>query len=106
MKKLIILTTAVFISITATFAGNGKNINSVISKELKIPKELKNNQLNEKVNIQFKITANGIATVLNVETSNPDLKKYIMMQFPKIDFKTVAEKQEAIYFIDVNFKVL
>lgn len=105
-KKLIILTVALFISITATVAGNGKSIHAVISNQLKVPQELKNTKLNEKVNVQFKIEENGEATVLNVETANPELKSYIMMQFPKIDFKAVAEKKDAIYFVDINFKVL
>ena len=94
-KKIIILTVALFISITATVAGNGKSIHSVISSQLKVPQELKSSKLNEKVNVQFKIKENGEVTVLNVETSNPQLKSYIMNQFPKIDFKAVAEKQDA-----------
>ena len=105
-KKLIILTVALFISITASVAGNGKGINSLISKQLKVPQELKSSKLNEKVNVQFKIKENGEAIVLNVETASPELKNYILSQFPKIDFKAVAEKQEAIYFVDINFKVL
>ena len=105
-KKLIILTVALFISITATVAGNGKNIHSLISNQLKVPQELKNSKLNEKVNVQFKIKENGEVTVLNVETANPELKRYIMNQFSKIDFKAVAENKDAIYFIDINFKVL
>lgn len=106
MKKLILLTVALIIGITAAVAGNGKGINSVISKQLQIPKELKSDKLNEKVNIQFKIASTGEATVMNVETSNPELKNYILNQFKKMDFKTVAENKEVVYFIDINFKVL
>lgn len=105
-KKLIILAVALFIGTTATVAGNGKSIHSVISNQLKVPQELKNSKLNEKVNVQFKIKENGEATVLNIETASPELRSYIMKQFPKIDFKAVTEKKDAIYFIDINFKVL
>lgn len=105
-KKLIILTVALFISITATVAGNGKSIHSLISSQLKVPQELKSTKLNENVNVQFKIKENGEATVLDVKTANPELKSYIMNQFPKIDFKAVAENKEVVYFIDINFKVL
>ena len=106
MQKLTTLIVALFISITAAVAGSGNNINSVISKQLKIPKELKNNKLNERVNVQFKIAENGTATLINVETSNPELKKYVMNQFPKMNFNSVTKKQEAVYFVDINFKVL
>jgi len=105
-KKLTTLIVALFISTMATFAGNGSNINSVISKQLKIPKELKSSKLNEKVNVQFKIAEDGKATVMNVETSSPELKNYIMNQFPKMNFDSVSEKPEAVYFVDINFKVL
>ena len=106
MKTLTTFIVALLLSTTTTFAGNGKSIHSVISSQLKVPQELKSSKLNEKVNVQFKIKKNGEATVLNVETANPQLKNYILKQFPKIDFKAVAEKQDAIYFIDINFKVL
>ncbi len=106
MKKLIILIVALFISITATIAGNGTSINSVISKQLKVPNELKSNKLNEKVNVQFKIAEDGKAVVMNVETNSPELKNYIMKQFPKMNFDSVSEKQGAVYFVDINFKVL
>lgn len=106
MKKIITLILAVCISITATQAGNDKKINSVISKQLKVPAALKNKKLNEKVNVQFSIAENGKATVLKVETSSPELKSYILNQFPKMDFNTVTEKKAAVYFIDINFKVL
>lgn len=106
MKKIITLIVALVITTTAAIAGNGTNINSVISKQLKVPAELKNNKLNEKVNVQFKISENGKATVMNVETNNPELKKYIFNQFPKMNFNSTKGKPEAVYFVDINFKVL
>lgn len=106
MKNILTLVVALIISISAAVAGNGNNINSVISKQLKVPTELKNNKLNEKVYVQFKISENGKATVLNVETNNPELKKYIFNQFPKMNFNQNEEKPEEIYFININFKVI
>jgi len=107
MKKLIILLAIVFTGITAADAGNGdKKINSLISKNLKVPSSLKNTNLNEKVNVQFKIAETGKATVISVETENSELKNYIINQFPKIDFNNATDKQEGLYFIDINFKVL
>lgn len=106
MKKIITIIVALFISTTAAIAGNGSNINSVISKQLKVPTELKNSKLNEKVNVQFKISENGKATVMNVETVSPELKKYIFNQFAKMNFNTVSGNPEEIYFVDINFKVL
>ena len=106
MKKIITIIVVAFTSITIASAGNGININSLISKQLKVPALLKGKKLNEKVNVQFKITDNGKATVLNVETTNPELKSYIISQFPKIDFNAVTEKPTGTYFIDINFKVL
>lgn len=106
MKNLTTLIVAILISTMAAVAGNGSSINSVISKQLKVPTELKSTKLNEKVNVQFKIAEDGKATVMNVETSNPELKNYIMKQFPKMNFDSVSEKQEAVYFVDINFKVI
>lgn len=106
MQKITTLIVALFISITAAVAGNGTSISSLIGKQLKVPTELKGTKLNEKVNVQFKISENGKAMVMNVETSSPELKNYIMKQFPKMNFDSVSEKQGAIYFIDINFKVL
>ena len=107
MKKMIILLAIVFAGITTAEAGNGdKNITSIIKKHLKIPNSLKSSKLDEKVNVEFKIEENGRATILKVETTNPDLKNYIIKQFPTIDFKNEVEKTEGIYFIDINFKVM
>ncbi len=71
-----------------------------------MPTELKNSKLNERVYVQFKIAENGKATVMHVETVSPELKKYIFNQFAKMNFNTVSENLEAIYFVDINFKVL
>jgi|ERR1043165_5804469 hypothetical protein len=105
LKKLSLLITAVCIVITAN-AGNDKNISSLIRKELSVPATLKNDKLDEKVNVQFRLAENGKATIIRVETSNPELKNYILDEFPKMDFNTVTEKKEQIYFVDINFKVL
>ena len=105
MKKLITFVTIVLTSITMASAGNGKNISSAIGKQLNIPATLKNNRLDEKVNVQFKLTSEGKATVVDVKTTNPELKNYILTQFPKIDFNK-ANAEEGMYFIDIDFKVL
>jgi flagellar basal body-associated protein FliL len=105
MKKLIALAAVVITSITMASAGNGKSISSAISKQLNIPATLKNNPLNGKVNVQFKLTSEGKATLVDVKTSDPELKNYIITQFPKIDFDK-ASADEGMYFIDINFKVL
>jgi len=106
MKKLIMIIAIVLTGSVIATAGNGNKINSVLSKHLQIPSQLKSEKLNEKVNVQFKIDTKGKATVMNVETKNPDLKHYITEQLPKIDFNDVNDKPEEIYFVDINFKVL
>ncbi len=87
-------------------AGNGKQINSLLSKHLRIPAQLKESKLNENVNVMFHIDENGKATVTNVETHNLDLRHYILEQIPKIEFRGVNEKPEETYVVDINFKVL
>lgn len=108
MKKIIIITIAIVaaLGLTTAFAGNGNNIHNLISKEIKIPAQLKDQKLNEKVNVQFKIEQNGNASVLDVKTNNPELKNYVIKQFESIDFSNVSERQGVVYFIDINFKVL
>ncbi len=97
----IVLTGSVIVN-----AGNGTKINNVLSKHLQVPNYLKGEKLNEKVNVQFKINAEGKATVMNIKTENPGLKNYIQEQLPKIAFDNVNDKPEEVYFVDINFKVL
>ncbi|MFL5763310.1 MAG: hypothetical protein ACJ77K_05155 [Bacteroidia bacterium] len=105
LKKISLLIAAAILSISMQ-AGNDKKIGSVISRELKVPAALKANKLNEKVNVQFRLQSDGKAAVLEVQTNNPELKSYILDQFPKLNFTSVTEKKEAVYFVDINFKVL
>lgn len=105
MKTLLIISIALLTSISNAFAGEG-NLNSIISKKLKVPTELKNQKLDEKVNVQFKIDNNGTIILLNVETQNRELKKYVEKEFPKLDLEQNIQKKDAIYLIDLNFKVV
>jgi len=108
MKKIILLTIAIIaaLGVSTAFAGNGPSIHSIITKQIKVPAQLKDKKLNEKVNVEFKIGQNGVPAVLDVKTSNPELKKYVLNQFKTLDFSNVTDKQEVTYFIDLNFKVL
>jgi hypothetical protein len=104
-KKITLVIAAALLSISMQ-AGNEKKIGSLISKELKVPAGLKTGKLDEKVNVQFRIMPDGKASVLDVRTASPELKSYIMEQFPKLDFNAVSENKETVYFVDINFKVL
>lgn len=108
MKKIIILTIAIIaaLGVSTAFAGNGPSIHSIITKQIKVPAQLKDQKLNEKVNVQFKIGQNGVASVLDVKTSNPELREYVIRQFKMLNFSNVVDKQEVTYFIDLSFKVL
>ena len=106
MKKIITLSACLLISLSAAFAGNGNTVYSLITKQIKVPAQLKNQKLNEKVNVQFRISENGNVSVVNVNTDNSELKNYVINQFNHIDFSTVKESKEQTYFIDINFKVL
>lgn len=106
MKKIFLIIVVALVSITISYAGNGTGINKTISKQLKVPQQLKNNKLNEKVNVQFKINNNGTIILLDVNTNNKELKKYVESEFPKLNLKNEVPKTETIYFIDLNFKVL
>lgn len=104
MKKILTLV-ALAISIMSATAGNGKSITTEIRKQLNVPAALKSDKLNEKVNVQFSLTPEGKVTVVNVETKNPELKNYIITQFPKIIFNSTPSTA-GMYFVDINFKVL
>lgn len=106
MKKLTLVIAMAIMSVNMTFAENGSLVRSAISQQLKIPSELKIQKFNELVNVQFKIDPNGKVSVLNVETSNVDLKNSIINQFNKINFKNINENKEIIYNISINFKVI
>lgn len=107
MKRIILLTAAaIVLNIASAVAGSGNTIHSVITKKIKVPVQLKDQKLNEKVNVQFKIEQNGSASVLDVKTSNPELRNYVIKQFKDINFSDVTERQGVVYFIDINFKVL
>jgi hypothetical protein len=105
MKKIVLLIIAIFVSYIATYAGNEKSIRSMISQQIKVPAQLKNQKLNEKVNVEFKLE-NGKALVVHVETSNAELKKYIIEQFNSMSFSEIPENKELSYFININFRVL
>ncbi|MDF2436116.1 MAG: hypothetical protein K0Q95_492 [Bacteroidota bacterium] len=106
MKKIVLLITLIFFSYIVTYAETGNTIHSQISKQIKMPAELKNEKLNETVKVEFTILENGSVTVLNVETHKPELKQYIISQFSTLDLKGVTIKKNEIYLIDINFKVL
>jgi|GEM_PF-2378252 len=106
MKKIFLITMLALVTMTISYAGNGTGINKTISKQLKVPQQLKNSKLNEKVNVQFKINNNGTIILLDVNTNNKELKKYVEAEFPKLNLGKEAPKAETIYFIDLNFKVL
>jgi len=58
------------------------------------------------VNVQFTIAPNGTASVIDVQTANPELKQYVTRQLNGINFSEASDKQSTTYFIDINFKVL
>ncbi|MBL7889175.1 MAG: hypothetical protein JNL24_06460 [Bacteroidia bacterium] len=105
MKAIITMIICIF-SITGAVAGNGTGINQVIGKQLKVPVELKSSKLNEKVNVQFKLNSNGTIVVLDVKTTNQELKNYVEKELPKINLSNAVENKETVYFVDLNFKVL
>ncbi|MCW3070941.1 MAG: hypothetical protein JWO44_831 [Bacteroidetes bacterium] len=105
MKKIILLIVAIFFSYIATYAGNGNTIHNTITKQMKVPASLKKQKLDEKVNVEFKVE-NGKASVISVQTSNAELKRYIIEQFGAMSFSSTAEKQGTTYFVAINFKVL
>ncbi|MDQ3047595.1 MAG: hypothetical protein M3R27_08620 [Bacteroidota bacterium] len=104
MKKIIVLLTALFFLNSGAFAETGNNLSNSISKQLHLPAYLKTKKLNEKVNVQFKVLPGGNILLVNVNTDHPELKAYIMKQFPKIVMTDL--KPEGTYFIDINFRVL
>jgi len=108
MKKILILTIAIItaLGLTTAFAGNGPSIHSLITKQIKIPAKLKDQKLNEKVNVQFKIGQDGTASVVDVKTTNTELKKDVIRQFKSINFSNVVDKQEVTYSVDLSFRVL
>jgi len=107
MKKIFLILAVVFAGITTAVAGNGdKNITQVIKNNLSIPSNLKATKLNEKVNVQFKIDENGKAQVIEVNTSNQELKNHVILQIEKILFDNSSQKISGTYFVDINFKVL
>jgi len=105
MKTVFIISIALMMNASNAFAGEG-NLNKIISSKLKVPTELKNQKLNEKVNVQFKLDNKGNVILLNVDTQNIELKKYVEKEFPKLNLKQNIQEKESIYFIDLNFKVV
>ncbi|MCE3279201.1 MAG: hypothetical protein K0S44_1392 [Bacteroidetes bacterium] len=104
MKKIVLLIVAILVSYIACEATENP-VHSMITKQIRIPENLKNQKLNENVNVHFKLE-NGKAYVLDITSNNAELKNYIVEQFQIMDFSKIHEKQGNIYFIDINFKVL
>jgi hypothetical protein len=104
MKKIVLLIVAILVSHIACEATENP-VHSMITKQIRVPDNLKNQKLNENVNVHFKLE-NGKAYVLDITSNNTELKNYIIEQFKLMDFSNVHEKQGNVYFIDINFKVL
>jgi len=105
MKKIVILVIAIFLSYGVSQAETGSTIRTMIQKQIGVPVQLKNQKLNETVNVEFKLEK-GKATVVDIKTSNQELKNYIMEQFKTIKFDNSSEKEGITYFVDINFRVL
>jgi len=105
MKTVLILSITLLLNATNAFAGDG-NLNKIIGRQLKVPTDLKNKKLDEKVNVQFKIDKQGTIILLNVDTPNKELKNYVEKEFPKLNLEKSIQEKETIYFIDLNFKVV
>jgi len=106
MKKYIIILAIALGAASASFAAGNNDISKLISKNLKVPTQLKNQKLNEKVNVQFKINKEGTITLVDVSSKNEELKKYVEKNFSKIDWSNTDIKPEIIYSLNINFKVL
>ncbi|HEX8514706.1 MAG TPA: hypothetical protein VF868_00810 [Bacteroidia bacterium] len=105
MKKILILIVAIFMSQAASQAGTENPVHNTITRQIKIPAELKSDKLNEKVNVQFRLE-NGKAYVIDITTKNDELRNYIAEEFHKMNFEGITEKEGTIYFVDINFRVL
>lgn len=106
MKKIILTVSIALASFSAAFAGNDILVRDAITKQMQSPYNLKSHFFNEAVNVQFKIDSNGKASIINLNTADPELKKYIAKHFNKIDFSALIENTETIYNICINFKVI
>lgn len=87
-------------------ANNNSDINKLVNKNLKVPAQLKNQKLNEKVNVQFKMSKNGEVTLVDVKSNNEELRKYVEKNFSKIDWSTTEIHPETVYSLNINFRVL
>jgi hypothetical protein len=106
MKRIVLLIVLIVFTSIATQAGTGNSIHSQITRQIKMPAELKNEKLNETVKVEFTILENGTVNVLKVQTNKPELKEYITSRFSSLELKNVQEKTNEIYLIDINFRVL
>lgn len=105
MKKIIITTFMLAIS-TLMFATENGDIQKIVSNNFKVPAKLKNEKLNEKVNVQFKFNNNGELTLINVNSNNEELKNYVEKQFKAINLKGTNLNPDTIYSMNINFRVL
>jgi len=106
MKKYLLILAIVWGTASASFAANNNDISKLITKNLKVPAQLKNQKLNEKVNVQFKVNKDGAITLVGVSCNNEELKKYVEKNFSKIDGSNTDLKPEIIYSLNINFRVL
>lgn len=105
MKKLL-LALAIFTGVSAGFSSNNGDISKIINHQLKLPAELKQNKLDEKVNVKFKLNKAGEIELVDVSADNEEIKKYVKAKFTSLNLKSAALQSEIIYSININFKVL
>jgi hypothetical protein len=106
MKKYFLMTVFAITVSASMQANNNSDINKLVNKNLKVPAQLKNQKLNEKVNVQFKMSKNGEVTLVDVKSNNEELRKYVEKNFSKIDWSTTEIHPETVYSLNINFRVL
>lgn len=110
MKKLMIVFALVIFTNTA-FSQTAsvdpvKEVQYAIAQQVKFPQQLKQNNFKESVGATVKLLPEGKLEVVNVETTHPTLRQYVVESIEKIQVPANMVYRAITLTLNFNFKVL
>lgn len=114
MKNLISILTMGFLVITmitpALASGNesegASGLSKTISRQLSFPEAFVRPDFSAEVKVDFRINADGSVEVLNVHTTDLQLKDHVLKQFKAMHVTDAKIDTKQVYRIPVKYRVI
>lgn len=109
MKAILIIILSLVIIITSTSksvnAGNPKDINKILNKEISYPDFAKQQKIEGMVLVNFSINTDGSVKVNLTNESDATLRDYVVSKLKKIKILHSKNEAEKTYNVKFEFKI-